>query len=479
MLNPQIFRAYDIRGIAHKPQSTQNPDLTPETIFLIGKGSGTYLQRNYGKNLVVSYDCRISNPELANAFIDGLLATGCSVTVIGMVPTPMLYFAVCNLGFDGGASITASHNPKEYNGVKLVAKNAHSICGDELQDVLKIIQNNDFETASTTPGASTVQVAGTKTSLDIFPTYLKKLTETIKISRPLTIVVDSGNGATGPYIKPFFEALGCNVIPLFEEPDGSFPNHEANPEELKNMQDLIEAVKQNHADIGFGFDGDGDRVGVVDENGKMYSADLILLQLARELLARKPGEQIVFDSKASQVLIDDIKTHGGIPIMAKTGHSFIEQKMKEIGALLAGEISGHLFFAENYYGFDDAFLGAGRILEILAKTNKPFSNLFDDVPVTACTPELKSPCPDDQKFRIVDEITKNLTQKYDCITLDGVRVNFDKNSWGAVRASNTSPNLTLRFEAPTEDRLKEIVKLMLEELKKYPQIDLWWENQFE
>jgi phosphomannomutase/phosphoglucomutase len=230
----------------------------------------------------------------------------------------------------------------------------------------------------------------------------------VHIERPLKIVVDSGNGATGPYVKPFFEALGCEVIPLFTEPDGNYPNHEANPEEVENMQQLIAAVKEHKADLGLGFDGDGDRVGVIDETGKHYQADLLLLQVARDLLSRKPGSKVVFDVKVSQVLIDDIRAHGGVPIMAKTGHSFIEKTMLEEGAPLGGEISGHLFFGENYYGFDDAFLGAARLLEILSRTTEPFTALFKGVPQTSSTPEFKSPCPDDKKFAIVDQIAKNL-----------------------------------------------------------------------
>jgi phosphomannomutase/phosphoglucomutase len=468
MVYPHIFRAYDIRGIAHIPGNGNPPELTPESMLLIGKGAGTYLKRNFGPKVVLGYDCRVSTPELSRAFIDGLKSTGCAVTVIGMVTTPMLYFSVCHFGFDGGAMITASHNPKEYNGVKLVARNAHSICGDELQDVLKLIQAQDFEVGE-----------GSETTLDPFPSYLEKISSIVKIERPLKIVADSANGATGPFVKPLFEALGCTVIPLYTDPDGLFPNHEANPEETANMQDLIKAVKENDADLGIGFDGDGDRVGVVDTQGTHYTADLLLLQLARELLGRKPGSQIVFDAKASQVLINDITVRGGIPVMTKTGHSFIEKQMKAIGAPLAGEISGHLFFAENYYGFDDAFLGAARLLELLSRSDEPFYALYKDVPKTSCTPELKSPCHDDKKFAIVDALQKTFMAQYDCITMDGVRVNFDANSWGAVRCSNTSPNLTLRFEAPTPERLKEIILLMLEELHKYPEIDLWWAKPYE
>ncbi len=473
MIHPHIFRAYDIRGIAHIPSPGSDPDLTPESIFLIGKGAGSYLRRHFGSKIALGYDCRLSTPDLSKAFLEGLKSVGCEVTLLGMISTPIFYFSVCHYGFDGGAMITASHNPKEYNGIKLVGKEAHSICGEELQDLLKLIQTEDFDTPSPEELAL-ISSAGATKEIDPFPDYVKKITSIVQLARPLKVVLDAANGATGPYIRPLFEALGCEVIALYETPDGNFPNHEANPEEEKNMEDLKKIVLENKADLGLGFDGDGDRVGLVDEKGKHYSADLLLLQLARELLLRKPGSKIIFDAKASQVLIHDIEKYGGIPLMTKTGHSFIEKRMQEEAALLGGEISGHLFFAENYYGFDDAFLGAARLLELLSKQTVPFSELYADVPVTACTPEFKSPCPDDKKFAIVEALTRSFSEKYPCITIDGVRVNFDDSSWGAVRCSNTSPNLTLRFEAPNETRLKEIIQSMLVELEKYPEIGLWW-----
>lgn len=468
MLNPAIFRAYDIRGIAHKPETSSNPDLTPQSMEQIGKAAGTYFKRHFGTNLVLGHDCRLSADELTQAFIDGVLSTGCDITLIGMVPTPMLYFAVCHFEFDGGACITASHNPKEYNGIKLVGKGAHSICGDKLQDLYQMAIQEDFETGQ-----------GQLKELDAWPAYKEALTERISLKKPLKVVVDSGNGATGPYVKDYFEALGCEVIALYTEPDGNFPNHEANPEEEENMHDLIAAVKEQNADLGIGFDGDGDRVGIVDEKGHHYSADLLLILLARDLLTRQPGAQIVFDVKVSQVLIDDIEKHGGKPVMEKTGHSFIESKMHEIGAPLAGEISGHMFFAENYYGFDDAFLAAGKLLQILSESGQNFSELLAELPKTSCTPEIKSRCADTEKFRIVKELSQHFTKEYDCITIDGVRINFDKQSWGAVRCSNTSPNLTIRFEAPNDVRLKEIMQIMLDKLKNYPEVDLWWKDEYE
>lgn len=463
MINPLIFRAYDIRGIAHLPACDKPIDLNPETMEEIGKACGTYFIKNHGKKIAMAHDQRLSNPILAEAFNRGAMSTGCEIHFLGMISSPMMYFAVCEFDFDGGVAITASHNPKEYNGVKLVGKSAHSICGEELQEIYKLTESKNYTLGT-----------GTREELNIFPAYLQKITSMIHLEKPLKIVVDSGNGATGPYVQHFFESLGCNVKCLYTEPDGNFPNHEANPEEKENMLDLIEAVKSNDADLGIGFDGDGDRVGIVDEKGNHISADLILLLLARDLLTRQPGSKIVFDAKVSQVLIDDIKKHGGEPVMSKTGHSFIEQKMKEIGAPLAGEISGHLFFAENYFGFDDATLGAAKILEILSKSDKPFSKLLEDVPLTASTPEIKAACPDDKKFQIVEQIKGSLSKKFDSITIDGIRVNFDSESWGAVRCSNTSPNLTLRFEAPNQNRLKEIITIMVEELKKHPDINLSW-----
>jgi phosphomannomutase/phosphoglucomutase len=462
-LNPHIFRAYDIRGIAQATKQFPNVDLTPETVKLIGKGAGTYIQKHSGSNIVVGRDNRLHSPDLQKAFIEGLLETGCKVTNIGITPSPMLYYAVCKYGFDGGINITASHNPKEYNGIKIVAKNAHSICGDELQEILKLIQAGNFARGE-----------GELIEKEIFEDYKSDIAALVNLPRPLKVVVDAGNGTAGAFAPDLLRELGCEVTDLYCELDGNFPNHEANPEEYENMVDLIAQVKEVEADIGLGFDGDGDRVGVVDEKGHHYSADYLLLLLARDLLSRQPGAKIVFDVKVTQTLINDIKAHGGEPVMSKTGHSFIESKMKEIGSPLAGEVSGHLFFGENYYGFDDAFLGAAKLLEILSKSNGTFSGLFKDVPHTYATPEFKAHTPDDKKFKIVEELTEYFTKNYDCLTIDGVRINFSPDAWGAVRCSNTSPNLTLRFEADSEEKLKEIQKIMYDQLKQYPEVNLDW-----
>ncbi len=449
-----------------------NPDLTPETMNLIGKGAATYMKRTYEtKNMMIGRDNRLHSEDLQKAFIEGVLSTGVDVIDIGLATSPLLYYGVCKFEIESGVNITASHNPKEYNGVKIVGKEAHSVCGDELQEVVKLIQNQDFE-----------QGGGHLSSKeDVFETYKEDITGRIKLAKPMKVVIDAGNGTAGKFAPELFRALGCDVTELYCELDGNYPNHEANPEDEKNMQDLAALVTKQQADLGIGFDGDGDRVGVVDENGKHYSADYLVLLLARDLLTEKPGSQIVFDVKVSQILIDEIEKLGGIPVMSKTGHSFIEARMHELGAPLAGEISGHLFFGGDhydYYGFDDAFYGACKILQILSQSDKPFSKQFIDLPKMATTPEFKAGCPDDKKFEIVKELANHFTRAHQCITIDGVRVNFDETSWGAVRCSNTSPNLTLRFEAKTEERLKEIQETMVQQLKKHPEVSLdWYESQ--
>lgn len=495
IINPLIFRAYDIRGIA-APLDNKPADLTEDSVYQIGLGTAIYLKEKYQtKTMAVGCDNRLSSEKLKAAYIKGLSENGIECTDIALVTSPMVYWASCAIDFDAATNITASHNPKEYNGLKIVTKGAHSICGEELQEILKIIEraehskpnsllrvkdNANQALVKSSSGQSTFNLAACHT-LDIWPEYLKDITSRVQLKRPalarqdpLKIVVDCGNGVAGKFAPELLRKIGCEVIELYCELDGNFPNHEANPEELHNMRDLIKKVLETKADLGIGFDGDGDRVGIIDEKGHHYSSDFMLLLLARDLLTRLPNSKIVFDVKVSQAIINDLRKHGAIPIMSKTGHSFIEAKMKEIGAPLAGEVSGHLFFAENYYGFDDALYAAAKILEILSKSEKPLSQFFNDLPKTFTTPEFKASCPDDKKFTIVKNLVGHFTKLYDCITIDGVRVNFDKNSWGAIRASNTSPNLTLRFEAPTQERLQEIQKIMADRLKQYPEVNLDW-----
>ena len=463
-VNPHIFRAYDIRGIAD-PSDGSSADLTEESVYLIGKGIGTYIVEKYQyKTFVVGSDNRLTSDSLKAAYIKGLRESGLNVTDIGLATSPMLYFTVCAFEFDAGTNITASHNPKEYNGIKLVGKNAHSICGDELQEILKIINEESFLNAE----------MGNLETLNPWPKYLEELSSKVNLAKPLKVVVDCGNGIAGKFAKELLEKFGCEVTELYCELDGNFPNHEANPEELENMLDLIDKVKEIGADLGIGYDGDGDRVGLVNEKGELYSADFLLLLLTKDIVTRIPNAQIVFDVKVSKAIINKMAEYGATPVMSKTGHSFIEGKMKEINAPLGGEVSGHLFFAEDYYGFDDAFLATGKLLEIISKSELPLSEMFNDLPETFTTPEFKAHCPDDKKFTIVKSLVDHFTANYDCITIDGVRVNFDERAWGAVRASNTSPNLTLRFEAGTEEKLNEIQTIMVEEIKKHPEVDISW-----
>ncbi|HCW32440.1 MAG: phosphomannomutase, phosphomannomutase / phosphoglucomutase [Candidatus Peregrinibacteria bacterium GW2011_GWE2_39_6] len=461
-MNPHIFRAYDIRGIAHLPKSDLLVDLNSEIIELIGKGVGTYLLRHSGPKIAIGGDNRLSTPDLKAAFTKGLLSTGCQVIDIGLSPSPLLYYATCKLGLDGGINITASHNPKEYNGIKIVGKKAHAICGEDLQEIYRIIEEEAFKVGE----GSLIK------RNDIFDIYIAELKSKIKLGRPVKVIVDAGNGVTGPFIPKLLRSLGCVVEELYCDLDGNFPNHPANPEEVENLAVLIRKMKNNEAEIGLGFDGDGDRIGIIDEKGNHYAADIHLFLLAKDLLGRIPGASIVFDVKVSQVIPELIRKYGGNPIMAKTGHSFIEQTMHEKGALLAGEVSGHLFFGEDYYGFDDALLAAAKTIEIISQGNNPLSAHFKEIPKTYTTPEIKIPCPDDRKFKIVEKLRDYFVSIYDCITIDGVRILFDQNTWGIIRCSNTTPNITMRFEALTKKRLGEIISIIIQEMGKYPVADI-------
>ncbi len=462
MVNSLIFRAYDIRGIAHTPASGKPIDLDPETTLEIAKGIGTYFRQHCGPRIVIGGDNRLSTPELKAAFIEGLLSTGCQVTDMGLATSPLLYYATCKLEMDGGINITASHNSKEYNGIKVVGKNAHAICGDELQQILNMIEEKSF----------IVEKGKLEHREDVFEMYIEDMKQKVQIPRKVKVRVDAGNGVAGPFAPRLLEALGCEVEAMYCEPDGNFPNHEANPEDEKNLVDLMERMKNGGADIGIGFDGDGDRIGIIDEKGKHYAADLHLLLLAKDLLERKPGAKVVFDVKASQVVPNLIRQYGGEPIMAKTGHSFIEKTMHDKGALLAGEVSGHMFFAEDYYGFDDAFLAALRTISVLSRSTLPLSEHFKDIPKTFATPEIKVPCSDNEKFKVVEGLRDHFMKEYDCITIDGVRMLFDANTWGIIRCSNTTPNLTMRFEALTQERLKEVIGIAAKAMEAYPAADI-------
>ncbi|MEK7528644.1 MAG: phosphomannomutase/phosphoglucomutase [Patescibacteria group bacterium] len=457
-INPHIFRAYDIRGLV-------DSDLTPDTMYAIARGYATYMKRTYGaKRLACGRDNRTHGESLQQAFIAGLLACGCEVMNVGMVTSPMLYYATCVYDVDGGVNITASHNPKEYNGAKFVGKKAHSVCGDEIQKILKLIEEEDFDDGMAMPDALFQK--------NIFPDYLADITKRVSLSKPHSVVIDAGNGITGIFAPEIFRALGCTVIEQHCELDGNFPHHEANPEHEENMEDVKKIVIDQKADIGFSFDGDGDRVGVVDETGTFRNADYFLIPLARDLLTRHPGAEIIFDTKTSKVVEDDILAHGGKPVRFKTGHSFIETRMRETGALLAGETSGHLFFAENFFGFDDAMYAACKLLEVADRAGHSFSKFFDGLPKVYNTPEIKVSCGDDRKFQVVEDVKSFFIKRYPCLTIDGVWVDYGNGAWMTVRASNTSPFLTLRFEARDEKTMELMKSIMYSKLKEYPEITI-------
>jgi len=446
-INPQIFREYDIRGIV-------GTDLTPASVTSIGKAIGTYIRRGNGKNMILGRDVRSSSVEFCNILSKALNSTGCNVIDIGMVPTPVLYFALHHFNADGGVMITGSHNPPEFNGFK-ISQGFHSLYGEKVQELKGLIEVNDFEVGT-----------GTTQQQPVLAEYMEKICSILEIPRKIKVVVDGGNGCFGIVGPDLLKKLGQTPIELFSEPDGTFPNHHPDPTVSEHLTDLIEKVRLENAELGIGFDGDADRIGVVDEKGNILWGDQLLTIFARDILSRNPGATIVGEVKCSQNLYKDIKKHGGVPVMAAAGHSLIKNKMRETGALLAGEMSGHICFADNYYGFDDAIFAACRVLQIVAQSNKKVSEMLADLPKTAYTPEIRIDCPDDQKFKIVRELTEIFREKYEVIDIDGVRVNFD-DGWALIRASNTQPVLVLRLEAVTKERLKELVAVIKKQTDKY------------
>ena len=446
-INPQIFREYDIRGIV-------GTDLTPASVTSIGKAIGTYIRRGNGKNMILGRDVRSSSVEFCNILSKALNSTGCNVIDIGMVPTPVLYFALHHFNADGGVMITGSHNPPEFNGFK-ISQGFHSLYGEKVQELKGLIEVNDFEVGT-----------GTTQQQPVLAEYMEKICSILEIPRKIMVVVDGGNGCFGIIGPDLLKKLGQTPIELFSEPDGTFPNHHPDPTVSEHLTDLIEKVRLENAELGIGFDGDADRIGVVDEKGNILWGDQLLTIFARDILSRNPGATIVGEVKCSQNLYKDIKKNGGVPVMTAAGHSLIKNKMRETGALLAGEMSGHICFADNYYGFDDAIFAACRVLQIVAQSNTKVSEMLADLPETAYTPEIRIDCPDDQKFKIVRELTEIFREKYEVVDIDGVRVNFD-DGWALIRASNTQPVLVLRLEAVTKERLKELVAVIKKQTDKY------------
>lgn len=439
-INPQIFREYDIRGVVGE-------DLNEGIIERIGKAYGSYMRRMGKKRVSLGRDCRLSSPAFAGAISDGITSTGINVIDIGMVTTPMVYFSLFNLDIDGGVMITASHNPSEYNGVKLcVGKEA--LFGEEIQKIRKIAESGDFA-----KGAGSVETAS------IMDKYLNFLRENVEIKPGIRVAIDCGNAMTGIVAPRILKEFGCEVTELYVTPDGRFPNHHPDPIVEENLRDLIDTVRRQRLDLGIGFDGDGDRIGIVDENGNMIWGDMLLVIFARDVIGRIPGTKVVGEVKSSTRLYREIERLGGKPIMWKAGHSLMKNKMKVEGAVLAGEMSGHIFFGDKFFGYDDAVYAALRLLEIISKTGEKVSQLLDGIPPAFATPEIRVECPDEIKFDLVEKVKEEFKKEYKVIDIDGVRIEFP-DGWGLIRPSNTQPALVLRFEARTKERLEEIRSLI-------------------
>ncbi|MCF7794443.1 MAG: phosphomannomutase/phosphoglucomutase [Candidatus Cloacimonetes bacterium] len=448
MVNPSIFRQYDIRGVVDK-------DLSNETLYLIGKGYGTYLRRLGGKTVSIGGDMRLSTPAFKENFIKGMREVGIDVTDIGICATPVLYYSIWKLKTDGGIMITASHNPAEYNGIKM-NQGLQSVYGEQIQEILKLIQSEDFESGEGKLAYND----------EMDESYKDYIVDNIKLERSVKVVVDGGNGAGGPYLPEILRRLGCEVKEIYCEPDGTFPNHHPDPTIEKYMTDLIDIMKTGEYEAGLGLDGDADRIGVIDEKGKMLYGDQILNIIARDFLKDNPGEKVIGDVKCSKNFFDDIKKHGGIPIMYKTGHANIKSKMQREGLKMSGEMSGHIFLKDRYLGFDDAIYVCARFVEIMSKTDMPVSQFLADQPKMYNTPEIKYPSTDDGKFEHVARVRDSFIKEgYDVNDIDGMRITF-KDGWGLCRASNTTPVLVLRFEAETEERLEEIQKLITDRIEE-------------
>ncbi len=456
-LDRSIFRKYDIRGIA----AGDSPQLTPAVALLVGKALGTYLPRHFGsERIFVGSDNRLTSGPLKSAVIKGLASTGLPVTDIGEVLTPTVYFASASYdGAGAGVMVTGSHLDTRYNGIKM-AYGKLALAGQQIQDLLQMIDEESFA-----EGAASVSE-----DADMIHKHMSAIQSKVSMAKPLKVVLDAGNGLSGTYVPPVLAALGLDVECLYCEPDGTFPNHLPNPEDPEMTRDLEAKVVELSADLGLAFDGDSDRCGFIDNHGHHIAADRLLALLARDLLSRHPGTPVVFDVKASQALPDEISKYGGVPVMWKSGHSLMKQKMNEIGSLLGGEVSGHLFIGEDYYGFDDAPLVALKTLEIISQSEQSIAQIFADIPKLVATPEIVLSAPDDLKFKMIDEMTESLQGQYEVVTVDGARVLFD-SGWGLVRASNTQPAVTLRFEAYTREQISAYMRVFEAQLMRYPQID--------
>ncbi|MCM8778054.1 MAG: phosphomannomutase/phosphoglucomutase [Candidatus Omnitrophica bacterium] len=447
-INRSIFREYDIRGIYEK-------DLKGEIPYLIGRGFGCLVKQEGKKTVCVAGDNRITTPEIKEKVVSGLIDSGCDVIDTGIVPTPVLYFSVHHYKFDAGVMVTASHNPPEFNGFKMMLGNK-SLYGPEIQEIADIIEKNDFEDGK-----------GKYLQKNATDDYIKFMLDNFRFKKKLKVAVDTGNGTAGPLIVNLFEKFGFDILPLYTESDPTFPHHLPDPLVPENLKDLIKAVKDNNLEAGLGYDGDGDRVGVVDEKGNILWGDHLLIIYARDILNNMPGAKIIFDVKCSKALEEEISKAGGIPLMWKTGHSLIENKMHIEKAPLAGELSGHLYFADKYYGYDDAIYASLRLLKIMDETGQNLSELLKGVKKYYSTPEIRLTVPDEKKFEIVEQIKKFFISQGNKISdIDGVKV-FLPDGWALVRASNTQPALVIRIEAYSEEKLELLKNEFLNVIRNF------------
>jgi phosphomannomutase/phosphoglucomutase len=447
-MNPQVFREYDIRGVVEH-------DFDDEFVVDLGRAYATILLEAGKHHVTLGRDCRLSSDMLRDRFLEGLLPAGIDVVDVGVVPTPLLYFSVLHWKMDGGAMITGSHNAAEYNGFKL-GVGPTTIFGEEIQRVRKIIEARAFKTTGS---------KGSVTPRPVLPDYRDYIKSHITLKRGMKVAVDGGNGCGGAVAAPLMREMGLETVELYIEMDGRFPNHHPDPTVEENMRDLQAAVKNSGAAVGIAYDGDADRIGAVDENGRIVWGDEQMVAYSRSILKERPGAAIIGDVKCSQRLYEDIARHGGRPIMWKTGHSLIKSKLKEENAALAGEMSGHMFFNDRYYGFDDAIYASFRLIEILGRENRGLGAILADLPKTYFTPEIRLDCPDDKKFDVVRKAAEYFRANYDTIDIDGARVNFP-HGWGLVRASNTQPALVMRFEARDDKSLGEIRSMFERKLKE-------------
>jgi phosphomannomutase / phosphoglucomutase len=438
---PKVFREYDIRGIA-------GVEITEPDVLTLGKAFGTYMAAVGKRRVVVGRDCRLTSDRYRDLLVSGMLESGLDIVDIGVCPTPLLYFAIRHLDREGGMMITASHNPPEYNGFK-ICNGFDTIAGAEIQKLKHIFESGNFSSGK-----------GALDYYDIFTPYADFVVGNIALKRRLRVGIDAGNATGGPIALAILKRLGCEVHPIYCDMDGSFPNHEPDPTVLENLLDLRELVIREQLDVGIAYDGDCDRLGVLDHRGEVVYGDKLMIIFAREILSRRPGSVFLAEVKCSKTLYEDIEKNGGVAIMGKTGHSLIKAKMKEVDAVLAGEMSGHVFFKDRFFGFDDGIYSSCRLLEILSGTEEKIPDLLTGVPPTHTTPEIRVDCPDEIKFEVVEKAKVILKAKnLDIIEVDGVRIVF-QDGWGLVRASNTQPILVLRYEAQTEERLEQIRDLI-------------------